>query len=73
VALILDLFLVGTVLAQGTPSIDWCLMAGGGGSEPDIGVTIDGTLGHAVARIGSSPLGEFPKPTGVATRYSSCL
>ncbi len=62
---------MGTVLAQGTPSIDWWVMAGGGGSDSGTGVTLDGTLGQAVVGIDSGSSYELSAGFwgGVATEY----
>jgi hypothetical protein len=53
-ALFVSLLLVGTALAQGTPSVDWWVISGGGGSGAVGGTSLDGTMGQWVVGSGTS-------------------
>ena len=45
-ALALGLLLIPAILAQGTPSIDWAVISGGGGSASSGGKSLDGVIGQ---------------------------
>lgn len=55
-ALLVGLFLAGVaLLANGTPSISWWVIGGGGGSDTVGSISLDGTIGQWV--VGSSTSG----------------
>lgn len=53
-ALIISLLLVSTALAQGTPSIDWWVIGGGGGSVTVSSTSLGGTIGQGMVGVDSS-------------------
>ncbi len=48
------LLLTGAVLAQGTPSVDWWVIGGGGGHVENGNQALDGTIGQAVVGVVSN-------------------
>jgi hypothetical protein len=53
-ALAVSLLLVGTALAQGTPSIDWWVIGGGGGSVTVGSTSLGGTIGQGLVGVDSN-------------------